>query len=343
MTPASPRVPHGDAVTRLLDVPFADPGFYAEGHSRFIYATGYDDQNGWAAFRVARWDPGSGRYGVPRPSMVTKPRWVGPRGGLHARGDLHMWGPTVWKRSVPGPRDYVMYFSASRRGHSDCLGMAVATSPTGPFEPKPYPLRCGTRGSTLIDPAHFLGPGGQHYLLFKRHRFHPKSIGIWALAIRSDGTTKPHTRPFRLIDGGGNGLEAPSVVARHGRTYLFASRHDYDSCAYKTVVYVSGEMHQPFRWLSSVGLRRPNGRMFCGAGGAEVRNVNGVFQMVFHAFDANPRVTPGAPRFAWGVPLRWTRTGRPYAAPAPPPTSSRFVPRATVSSRTNSGSSSLSS
>ncbi len=339
-TGSKPGAPSGDAVTRLLDVPFADPGYFVEGRDRYIYATGYSTEDGFTAFRVAKYDESTGRYGKPRASMVTRPRWVGPRGGRHARGALHMWGPHVWKRSVPGPRDYVMYFSASRRGHADCLGMAVATSPMGPFVPRPYPLRCGTRGSTMIDPAHFVSPAGRHFVLFKRKRFHPRDVGIWGLAVKPNGTLRRHARPFRLVDGGGHGIEAPSAVTRGGRTYLFTSRRRFDSCAYRTVVYVSGHVDRPFRWLSTLGLRRPDGRRFCGPGGAEVRKVGGGFRMVFHAFDANPRVVPGADRYAWGVPLRWSRTGRPYAAPAPPPTS-RFVPppSATVSSSTKSGSS----
>lgn len=338
--PAGPSGPGGDDVTRLLDVPFADPGFYVEGRSRYIYATGFD-ADGWTAFRVSRYDAATGTYETPQPSMLQRPRWVGPRGGRRARGEVHMWGPHVWKRQTRGPRDYVMYFSASRRGGSDCLGMATAESPLGPFAPRRRPLRCGQPGSTLIDPAHFRSLGGAHYLIYKRHRFHPRSIGIWALRVRPDGVPVWGARPVRVVDGGGKEVEAPSVVTRHGRTYLFASRRDHSTCAYRTVVYV-GTLHRGFQWLGNLGLRRPSGRRFCGPGGAEVRKVSGNFRMVFHAFDANPRRAPGAVRFAWGVPLRWTRTGRPYAAPAPP--SARFVraPRATVRSSTNSGSSSFS-
>jgi len=338
--PTGPREPSGDAATRLLDVPFADPGFYVEGQARYIYATGFDPE-GWTAFRVAKYDADTGAYGVPQPSMLQRPKWVGPRGGPHARGEVHMWGPHVWRRSVPGPRDYVMYFSASRRGGSDCIGMAIADSPLGPFAPQSRPLRCGNRGSTLIDPAHFHARGGADYLLYKRHRFHPRAIGIWALRVGPSGEPVRRARPFRVVDGGGKEVEAPSVVTRHGRTYLFASRRSYATCAYRTVVYV-GTLRREFKWLGNVGLRRPSGRRFCGPGGAEVRKVGDVFHMVFHAFDENPHVVPAASRFAWGVPLRWTPTGKPYAAPAPP--SSRFerAPRATVRSRTKSGSSSFS-
>lgn len=338
--PGSQGESPGHATTRLLDTPFPDPGFYVEGRRRYIYATGYDARRGWRAYRAAQWDPERRRYTKPRPSMLTRPRWVGPRGPGVDAGQVHMWAPTVWKRKVKGPRDYVMYFSASRRGGRDCLGMAVATSPLGPFVPKPRPLRCGTGGSTLIDPVHFRNRAGQHFVVYKRRAFGPPSIGIWALRVRHDGTARPHARSVRLVDGGRAGLEAPSVVSRRGRTYLFASRHRYDTCQYETVVYVSGRGHRPFRSLGRLDLRRPGGGRFCGPGGAEVRNVGGIFRVVFHAFDSNPRVVRNARRLAWGVPLRWTRQGRPYAAPRRP--DSRFVPSATVSRRTKSGSSSFS-
>ncbi len=91
----------GHDVRRLVDVPFADPGFFSEGQSRFIYSTGHDLKTG-RAFRVSAYDPASGTYGRLKPSMLTHPKWVGPRGSRHDRGEVHMWGPHVWKRSVRG-------------------------------------------------------------------------------------------------------------------------------------------------------------------------------------------------------------------------------------------------
>ena len=332
----------GTDVSQLLDVPFADPGFFAERGVRYIYSTGHDPETG-RAFRVSSYDRSTGVYGVPRASMLVRPRWVGPRGTRHDRGDVHMWGPHVWKRSAPGRRDYVMYFSASRRGRSDCIGMAVADSPLGPFRPRPRPLRCTDIGATLIDPAHFATRGGVHYVLYKRHRYRPKRVAIWAVRVRANGEPRPSARPFRVIDGGRLQIEAPSVVARRGRVYVFASRRAYDSCDYRTVVYVAGSLHRPFRSLGPLRLRRPNGRRFCGPGGAEVRNVRGTFRMVFHAFDRNPATTPGpVARFAWGGPLRWTSKGRPYPVPLRPPSRLEVAPRATVSRRVKSGSSSFS-
>jgi hypothetical protein len=233
-----------------------------------------------------------------------------------------------------------MYFSGSKRGGSDCIGMAIAESPMGPFVPKPRPMRCTDRGATLIDPAYFRTPGGLRYLVYKRHHYRPMAVGIWAVRVRPDGSRQQGARPFLVIDGGRRQIEAPSVVARNGRVYVFTSRRRYDSCAYRTVVYVARALRQRFRSLGTLDLDRRNGRPFCGPGGAEVRNVQGTYRIVFHAFDKNPDIYPAAPRFVWGGRLRWTQDGRPYAAPVSSP--ARFVPRATVSSSTNSGSSSRS-
>jgi hypothetical protein len=337
--PGPARGSDGDDVRRLLDVPFADPGFYTEGRSRYIYSTGHDLENN-RAFRVSRYHEATGRYGLPRASMLQRPRWVGPRGSRHDRGETHMWGPHVWKRSVPGPRDYVMYFSASKRGGSDCIGMAVAESPMGPFVPKPRPMRCTDRGATLIDPAYYRTRGGLRYLLYKRHHYRPSAVGIFGVRVRPNGTRMQGARAFKVIDGGGRQIEAPSVVNRNGRVYLFTSRLRYASCAYHTVVYVARALRWPFRSLGTLSLDRRSGRPFCGPGGAEVRNVQGTHRIVFHAFDKNPDKYPAAPRFVWGGHLRWTYDGRPYAAPVSSAT--RFEPRATVSSSTKSGSSSRS-
>jgi glycosyl hydrolase family 43 len=334
----------GNDVTRLLDVPFADPGYYVEGRNRYIYATGHDG-TGRNAFRVARYDATTGRYAAPHASMPERPRWVGRRGSPHNRGELHMWGPHVWKRSVAGPRDYVMYFSGSRRGRSDCIGMAVAASPLGPFRARPLPLRCADHGATVIDPAYFRTRNGVHYLLFKRHRYHSRDTAIWAVRVRRDGGRYPGARQFRVVDGRGRQIEAPSVVTRHGRIYLFASRQAFDTCAYRTVVYVGSALRRPFLPLGPLDLRRRNGRRFCGPGGAEVASDGRSYRMVFHAFDQNPAHAPDpVARFAWGVPLRWTAKGRPYPAPARVAARSRFVeiPSATVRRRTKSGSSSFS-
>ena len=129
------------------------------------------------------------------------------------------------------------------------------------------------------------------YLLYKRHHYRPKAVGIWAVRVQPDGTPRPGSRPFQVLDGGSRQIEAPSVVSRQGRVYVFTSRFSYDSCAYKTVVFVGGALRRPLRPLGTLRLRRPDGRRFCGPGGAEVRKVDGRFRMVFHAFDKNPVTT----------------------------------------------------
>lgn len=306
----------GKAVNPLLRVPFADPGYYVENGRRFIYATGHDPERR-TAFRVARADPGAGRFGRPRPSMRVRPRWVGPRGSRHARSQVHMWSPHVWKRQVRGQRRYVMYFSASRHRRTDCIGMAVASRPTGPFRPLRRPLQCPRKGATLIDPAYFRAPGGAHYLIYKRRVFSPRSFAIMAVRVRPDGRKVRRARPFVVVDGRDRQIEAPSMIGRKGRIYLFSSRRSYATCAYRTEVFVGRSVAGPFRSLGPLRVRKRDGRAFCGPGGAEVARVAGRYEMVFHAFPRNPQRARGTvPRFAWGARLRFTRSGHPYLEPA---------------------------
>lgn len=302
----------GKAVNPLLRVPFADPGYYVENGRRFIYATGHDPERR-TAFRVARAEPGAQRFGRPRPSMRVRPRWVGPRGSKHARSQIHMWSPHVWKRQVrSGPR-YVMYFSASRHRRTDCIGMAVAARPMGPFRPLRSPLQCPSKGATLIDPAYFRAPGGAHYLIYKRRVFRPRSFAIMAVRVRADGRKVRGARPFVVVDGRDRQIEAPSMIGHRGRIYLFTSRRSYATCAYRTEVFVGRSVRGPFRSLGPLRIRKRDGRAFCGPGGAEVVRVAGRYEIVFHAFPRNPRHARGTvPRFVWGARLGFTRSGWPY-------------------------------
>jgi beta-xylosidase len=78
------------------------------------------------------------------------------------------WAPDV--RHVDGR--YVMWFSApdvqdvlGTGAQAKCIGMAVASSPLGPFVPDATPALCGPSGS--IDPRTFVASDGQLWLYWK--------------------------------------------------------------------------------------------------------------------------------------------------------------------------------
>ncbi len=69
-----------------------------------------------------------------------------------------LWAPDAASRNGR----YYFYFPA--KDHNDIfhIGVAVGSSPTGPFRPMPYPIQ----GSYSIDPAVFKDDDGSHYMCF---------------------------------------------------------------------------------------------------------------------------------------------------------------------------------
>ena len=310
----------GADVVQIRPESLADPGYFQRGADVFIYGTGYDARTG-KSFRMTYVKPGHG-FTKPRPVLPTLPRWVGGRGVRNGRGEVHMWAPHVWQRSLVGT-PYVMFFAGSRRDGTDCIGLATARDPKGPFTSSAKPLRCGTRDVNLIDPAHFRTPDGRHYLVYKRQAYSPQNSSVWAVRINPTGTKRGGAQPFRLIDGGAMHVEAPSLISHDGNLFLFVSRFSYATCRYRTFVYRSVNLGRPFAYAGLLPIVKPDGRKFCGPGGAEVVNDNGTYRIAFHAYRNNPARTSSRddPRFTWMGRLLWSASGLPYVAPyvAPPP------------------------
>jgi beta-xylosidase len=112
-----------------------------------------------------------------RKAMVAKPPWV-----VRA-ADWHSWAPSVIEapESCPGTTSascYVMYYvGLSREYHVDCVAVATAVRPGGPYHDQgpldsetpdatARPIGCGDNsGSAMIDPSPFIDPvGGGEYL-----------------------------------------------------------------------------------------------------------------------------------------------------------------------------------
>jgi hypothetical protein len=162
-------------------------------------------------------------------ALPTLPPWT--HGGV--------WAPDV--READGR--YVMWFSApdvhdvlATGAPAKCLGVAVASSPLGPFAPGATPVLCGPSG--IIDPRTFVAPDGQLWLYWKadtnaawgsaQNPDVPANLPttLWAQRLAPNDITmigQPHeilvaTQPWehKLI-------EAPDMVAHDGHYYLFFS------------------------------------------------------------------------------------------------------------------------
>ncbi|HEY5755252.1 MAG TPA: glycoside hydrolase family 43 protein [Steroidobacter sp.] len=94
-----------------------------------------------------------------------------------AWADKQMWAPDAAKKNDT----YYLYFPAKDKQGAFRIGVATSKSPTGPFEPRPEPIK----GSFSIDPAVFTDTDGRTYMYFG---------GIWGgqLQRNSTGTYDPN-------------------------------------------------------------------------------------------------------------------------------------------------------
>jgi glycosyl hydrolase family 43 len=150
-----------------------------------------------------------------------------------------LWAPDVRRIG----HHYVMWFTAPdvhqvlfTGADARCLGVAVSTSPLGPFLPGPAPVLCGPSGS--IDARTFLAPDGQLWLYWKadtnalwgpnQDPTLPTSMPtvLWAQRLAPDGLTLEGTAQQLLVANAAwehKLIEAPNMVYRKGHYYLFFS------------------------------------------------------------------------------------------------------------------------
>lgn len=145
--------------------------------------------------------------------------------------------------TVNGKPRFLLYYSAVRKGHLDkekCIGVAVSSSPLGPFVPERQPLKCADAYGGIIDPS-FAKVGNRNYVLFKtnhalNNRGHAERI-LWLMPLDASGTRR--TGDPTWLHRADHNIENPQLMERNGKFLLMFSRDNYDTSYYKTVVRTS--------------------------------------------------------------------------------------------------------
>lgn len=151
------------------------------------------------------------------------------------------WAPEVTEVE---PGRYVLYYTATNyRPTLQCLGVAVASSPEGPFEPVgDAMLVCPEAEGGAIDASTFRDTDGTLYLLWKNDG-NCCGLDTWLqiAPLTPDGTALAG-EPVRLVQQDqpweGNLVEAPTLVERDGTYVLLYSANDYGGPAY-TIGYAT--------------------------------------------------------------------------------------------------------
>lgn len=261
----------------VIDQDFPDPDVLHVGDTYYAYATNTAAANvQFATSRDLKVWTVSGADALP-----TLPSWALPG---------KTWAPEVSQLS---PGQYVMYFAAANANPAlQCIGVATATSPGGPFKPAgDAALICPADEGGAIDPSTFVDTDGTHYLIWKNDgnccaldtwlQMAPLSANGRQLA----GVTTKLIKQTATWEG--SLIEAP-VLVKHGSKYvLFYSANSYgdDSYAigYATASSVTGPYTKHGEPLLSTSSSR--GR-YLGPGGQDVvKAPDGSDRLVFHSWD----------------------------------------------------------
>ncbi len=153
-----------------------------------------------------------------------------------AWGTGEIWAPAV--EFLDGR--WVMYFtdkSNSSRNPHRCIGIAISSSPGGPYQPFDLPLACDAARGGHIDASLFRDDQGVNWLLYKNDD--PSRNGLPVIRsrqLRADGLA--FTAPETALVGADAPWEAgvnenPSMVTGpDGRLHLFWSGNDWRTSSY---------------------------------------------------------------------------------------------------------------
>jgi hypothetical protein len=260
-------IPHADAAVHkttaavfpadVIGEDFPDPDVFQSGNTWYAYST----NNGRGHVPVASAPSANGPWTIRGDAMPG-----GPSAGWAQPG--RTWAPDVY----PNPDGsftltYTAWHKASGR---QCIGVATASSPLGPFSPVgSQPLICPLNLGGAIDANTFVANDGTRYLLWKNDG---NAIGqastLWLTRTSNNGTVLAGGNTALISSSGV--IEAPDLIQRGSQFVLFFSGGGYNDCNYLTSYATSPSLNGP--WTVSYRPLMTSASFdnhVCGPGGAD--------------------------------------------------------------------------
>lgn len=275
-----------------LDRDFPDPDVVEVDGTYYAYATNSATNN--VQLATSR-DLETWQY-VAEDPLPRLPGWVIPG---------KTWAPEV---TALGPGRYVMYFTATNfQPTVQCIGVATADDPLGPFTVQGEAmLVCPEEEGGAIDASTVRDEAGTLYLVWKNDgNCCGEDTWLQLAPLSADGLTLTGA-PQRLLkqtqEWEGDVIEAPTILSREGRWYLFYSANFYGSPVYAIGLATADSLTGPWEkedgpWLSSDGTDY----RYIGPGGQDVVvGPDGRDHLVIHSY--NGSVTE---RELQVLPLEW--------------------------------------
>jgi len=227
---------------------FADPDVLLYQGTYYGYAT----QNFAASDQTVNIQTATSADGVTWTSqgidaLPALPSWATPDA---AYPDKNTWSPSV--AYDPSDDRFVMYFAATDTSDDpsqgeQCIGMAVSSSPEGPFvDSSSTPFLCQANLGGSIDPDIFTDNDGESFLIWKNDGnkidgsgVPTAPVGIWSQPLASYLTsltgspseilTSDQAWQKTSVEGV---VEGPDMVEVGGTDYLFYSGNDETTASY---------------------------------------------------------------------------------------------------------------
>jgi beta-xylosidase len=310
---ASPdAAPAGAFTNPVVAENFPDPGVLEVDGTWYAYGTNTTTANApvLSSTDLVTWEPA----GDALPEV----------GGWASRGNT--WAPEAIRTAAGG---YVLYYTArSTETDRQCIGAAVADSPRGPFVDRAAePLVCEPAEGGSIDASPYRHADGALYLYWKNDgNAIDRPTYIYGRRLGADGRTLtgPRTRLLANdVPWEGHLVEAPQMVVRDKRLYLFFSANAFDSDAYAVGYAGCDTPLGPCRDAPENPVLRSSGAAAGPGHSFLVTDESGATWMLYHAWapDAVGSVSPG--RQVWLDRVDWVQdrpvVRGPTAGPQPRP------------------------
>lgn len=241
--------------------------------------------------------------------------WKGPEDAMPAIASwaepVNIWAPSVVKART---RLYVLYYAAPDRvSGKQCIGVAVSSSPVGPFrDTEKRPFICPTSEGGAIDPAVFRDHDGKLYLYWKNDgNCCGLTTHIYVQQLASNGASLLSAPQSLAVDDQrweGEVIEGPAMWRHGGTYYLFYSGGQFDTAGYAVGYSTCESARGPCQDYRGNPVLRSRCKASGPGGETIVRDERGRTWMLYHAWLSNA-VNRAPGRLLWLDRLVWTSSG----------------------------------
>ena len=253
---------------------FPDPDVVLVGDTYFAYSTNAVAGNIQVieSTNLTSWNA----VGNALPNL---PAWATPN---------YTWAPAM----IHVGDTYLLYFAAKVAGPGggeECISVASATQPQGPFiDNSSSPLECQASMGGSIDPSPFVDTDGKLYLVWKSNGLAGPAT-IWSEQLNSIGTGfATNDSPAQLLVPNqaweAGVVESPDMVTTGGHYFLFYSGNSWNSANYAVGVADCSGLLGPCTnpssgpiLASSTGMKGPGGESI-------FTDASGAYWIAFHAW-----------------------------------------------------------